>query len=1700
MTSNNFEDNTIEIVTTEQAVGSATPAAILASLRYSVVGNNLATIEDIDRISRHTSLVHFRGRSIGEGIVVDQNFLILIGIFLEPCHIFQGNADHIECYRIHYLYCDADDDMYIAPEYLDRTTVDFEVVRENNAQLGIVRDHFDVSNYVFDETTRVTEDVFNPQGLGEVFGSIAGGCGEVAALPQVIDKCARDLSDIHVTVTELADVITTQTGKVRDLAQMFAEVDAKGVALMERILSRVEDFGLAAVGLVSSTSWQSAVVILLQYFKTFVPGSALKLLAGKFEDLRKAVYRLRYGEMAPQGMEYAPGEFISWLNSNWTTIRTSEAASKIGDVVTICLTFLCGGTNTERFISSKAFEFFRLKAWNPSKGGALGFVDTVLSTLQFCIEKGATVIETGSIASIFYTEDQWKDIDLDYIKLMEWSKVVTSNRLRSISDISEGVFTSEEDYRFRLNDVKLKLYEYRKIEKNPVNQQRIDGMILKLGTIAVTIRMQKKSASYKEAPFCVMYYGDSSINKSLLMNATAKLISQVNGRPSGYETICSPNESDKYDTEYNDEVHNTLFIDDILNTKLEWYDAPPTDRLLRVKNNQPHTVLKADVDSKGVMTWLVKTMIMSTNVKDLKAHCFSNLAASIMRRIDYVVTAYLKDSFKDELGGFKNPTDEVLPSAWNFRVQRIKLVAYGGYEFVEEFSTAEVSELMEFLAARSMDHTTLQKKIVGGVESLFTEGFCSHFKIGNCDKCGGVDKLCPPPDYLALAKQATLEPAFQDACSSDEEITRTFGSDFDAHLQACRDSVGESPDVMMQTRLPLMEMLKSYWHIGALSGLAAITVASIISISRSVMACLYPQSVREISPAPIDGERENTWKARKFRSVPLIRRSQLSASTNWNDLIRMVSRDMRACKIECGGNKGLCNLLPLGNEYWLGPAHSLVHDVPFTVILADCRKGELGIDGVSEIKRPIDVLRVPGTDYAIVRLTATPPKRGFLRYFPESEIIGETVATCIYRPRTDFVPAVNASRSAILTAMEEDAVSNGCFTTMVNASAAAKRQVGDQAYNGYKYSFPPGTFNGLCGMALVIQARGAVILGLHLGGSESPTPIGIAGAITIAQLEDTISKFTPQHINLVGEGGVDDVQYGYSFDQEGLNEPRPIRPKHCMNFIDSEEPCAIEVYGEHIKGTRTLRSDVRTSVISETVTEVLGLPNLHGRPKGIGTWRPFQSNAQNMMVPCNEFDPALLEKAADDLFDHHMTALHDNYGEMSVHFVSADIAINGIPGMCGMDRIDLGTSAGHPVDKSKLTLVDMEKSTVDEYGVIEHVVFVDEVYDRVKILEQKALAGERLFSIFRANVKDEPTKLTKEQLRIFAGTPLDYLIVCKRALSALNRVMQIHWFRFECCISANCYDDDWTTLYNSIQQPGCEDRFFCGDYKHWDKTLSPTLLRAAAGVILRLCRQCGYTDDELTITNAVLLELIYPIYEWDGVYAQFLSSMPSGVFLTVMMSNICNGILFRYTYYANAPEGSLFSQHVKCNFMGDDNLGTVSKECTWWDQTVHAKILGEIGIEYTSADKKSALTPFVSRDNVTYLKRRFVWDNEMNNFIAPIEEASIGKVLHNYMKRKRSNDTPDMISGNAIDHAVNEWFRHGRAVFETRTAQLMEVIKRHNLYNYCHILINNRMPYYGEMVEKYHKAIVQKYHSREAKIRNADPMGDEALLLDFSFQ
>jgi hypothetical protein len=118
----------------------------------------------------------------------------------------------------------------------------------------------------------------------------------------------------------------------------------------------------------------------------------------------------------------------------------------------------------------------------------------------------------------------------------------------------------------------------------------------------------------------------------------------------------------------------------------------------------------------------------------------------------------------------------------------------------------------------------------------------------------------------------------------------------------------------------------------------------------------------------------------------------------------------------------------------------------------------------------------------------------------------------------------------------------------------------------------------------------------------------------------------------------------------------------------------------------------------------------------------------------------------------------------------------------------------------------------------------------------------------------------------------------------------------------------------------------------------------------------------------------------------------------------------------------------------------VSPEEEVFTHTNIAAVLAEAGITYTMADKTSESVPLISIDEVNFLKRGFRYEPALDRHVAPIEEASISKLLHNI----KGNGAPvEEVALGALQTANREYFLHGSDVFSKRHPELEQVGRRH---------------------------------------------------------
>ena len=124
----------------------------------------------------------------------------------------------------------------------------------------------------------------------------------------------------------------------------------------------------------------------------------------------------------------------------------------------------------------------------------------------------------------------------------------------------------------------------------------------------------------------------------------------------------------------------------------------------------------------------------------------------------------------------------------------------------------------------------------------------------------------------------------------------------------------------------------------------------------------------------------------------------------------------------------------------------------------------------------------------------------------------------------------------------------------------------------------------------------------------------------------------------------------------------------------------------------------------------------------------------------------------------------------------------------------------------------------------------------------------------------------------------------------------------------------------------------------------------------------------------------------------------------------------------------------------------VSEECTFFNHSEIARVLQDITICYTMADKEAESVPFININQINFLKRGFRFDDDLQMIVAPLEHDSIEKTLMVHLESDFLSEEEQCIS--AIQNCLGEYFYYGRDVYQQKLQLLKEVVQECNLQDW----------------------------------------------------
>lgn len=799
------------------------------------------------------------------------------------------------------------------------------------------------------------------------------------------------------------------------------------------------------------------------------------------------------------------------------------------------------------------------------------------------------------------------------------------------------------------------------------------------------------------------------------------------------------------------------------------------------------------------------------------------------------------------------------------------------------------------------------------------------------------------------------------------------------------------------------------------------------------------ESVGQI-PVALPNERVNAWQQSNYQTTSFDVSSQTTsrARDDFQSFVNMVGKN---CLSLCSTNYGVPGGRRRGKatcvtgHIYLTNNHVLPEAEIFDLDLISEGSTNAMTKNISIRMSQSQIHRYPELDLALFEVLALPPRKDLRSLFMQETLAGSVNGT--------------------LLSLELD----GSFTKR-NFLCASQTECNVEKIPVKKFwvslTETP-TEVGDCGSISIANTRkGPVLLGIHVAG-EGKTIMSIP--VTSQFLIAETAKFTKYP-----------VQSGTPM-LTAPSAPRNLSPQvHGLSVVNwMQEGKIAGVYGSFLGHRNAKKSSVQATVIAKACAK-RGYQTRFGAPDMSRI--PWYNALHDLVDPVLKLDAGLLAMCAESYAEDIIKAIPEQI-KKTVHVLDMESTINGMPGVAYIDAMKRNTSAGCPWKKSKKYFFKQAAPR----GNLQDPVDVDpEIMERVETMRANYKQGRRNMPVFNGCAKDEPLKFKKieaKKTRIFTGSPVDFSILMRQYLLCTARLFQNNRFVCESAPGTNAHSKEWQEIREFLVKHG-DGQMIAGDYAAFDKRMSPLVILMAFRVLIQLCIFSGnYSEEDLLVLHGIAEDIAFPLIDFNGDLLEILGSNPSGHVLTVIINCIANCLYMRYVYAKLAKKAGastddrmmlrLFKTLVALITYGDDNAMGVSKRCPWFNHTAIQDELALVGITYTMADKEAESVPYIHIDEVSFLKRFWRWDADLEGYVCPLEEGSIEKTL--MVCVASDTITPEEQAVESLQACCTEYFWFGKEIFEEKRRMMIEVSRESGLAD---LLAAKPLPTWQKLADRYH--------------------------------
>jgi hypothetical protein len=510
-----------------------------------------------------------------------------------------------------------------------------------------------------------------------------------------------------------------------------------------------------------------------------------------------------------------------------------------------------------------------------------------------------------------------------------------------------------------------------------------------------------------------------------------------------------------------------------------------------------------------------------------------------------------------------------------------------------------------------------------------------------------------------------------------------------------------------------------------------------------------------------------------------------------------------------------------------------------------------------------------------------------------------------------------------------------------------------------------------------------------------------------------------------------------------VNEFGPTEELSLKSELRNVPSAYFQVVGTMPGGSNTFKTDFRRSRMfgefHDKLSKEFGVP-MKTKVVVDGTYMSaFTNSHKNLELGC-DISENEIEKVVQVMLDDCFPQTLIDEKKIKLSPITFEEAIFGCPEL-GIDRIDFKTSAG-PILK-KLGMKN--KYDFFEEVEFESYKFSQEVKERVLWLDSNFRQGISVAVLVDQVLKDEirsMDKLLKAKIRIFC--------VLDAALNVYGRMMLMPIICFclqyrelsECYGAMNAGSLQWNDLATRLNKSGFFN--FDMDFETFDISHGSKSFTIFAKLFFLAALRLGYEPLQAAIVYAFLISLKWQLAKYVmDLYLKF-KGMPSGVIVTLIFNSLINSSLMRIAYERLVEDMKNFRNNVVPATVGDDNASSANRVIfDRYNMVTIAPEYLKMGYKVTMGKKDNDLVREVAFEDLTFLKRRFDWSDEMGAFLAPLETDSIYKALC-FERRESGVSPPERLAGIA-DGAQREAFLHGKEFFAKFQRELVDAFDKHQI-------------------------------------------------------